>query len=161
MTAYIRTPFAAICRDCSPLGSCAASVGVDASGVDRHHLRLLARHAAQLRLTLLDLQPHRLLVERAAELAGVAAAAGEAVEGLPLADLRLDVGLQHLLGVRREELQRESGGGEVEVAAAAAAVVVVAVAARHLELELGSRRPEALKLPLRLDLTPDLQHPPA
>ena len=31
MTAYIRTPFAAICRDCSPLGSCAASVGVDAS----------------------------------------------------------------------------------------------------------------------------------
>ena len=49
-----------------------------------------------------------------------------------------------------------------EVAAAAAAAVVVAVvvvaAARHLELELGARRPEALKLPLGLDLTPDLQH---
>ena len=53
-----------------------------------------------------------------------------------------------------------------EVAAAAAVVVVVAAvvavaAARHLELELGSRRPEALELPLGLDLTPDLQHPPA
>ena len=49
-----------------------------------------------------------------------------------------------------------------EVAAAAAAVVVGgAAAARHLELELGTRRAEALKLPLRLDLTPDLQHPAA
>ena len=52
-----------------------------------------------------------------------------------------------------------------EVAAAAAAVVVVVVvaaaAARHLELQLGSRRAEALELPLRLDLTPDLQHPAA
>ena len=49
-----------------------------------------------------------------------------------------------------------------EVAAAAAVVVVAAAAAaRHLELELGSRRAEALELPLGLDLTPDLQHPPA
>ena len=48
-----------------------------------------------------------------------------------------------------------------EVAAAAAVVVVVAAAARHLELELGARRAEALELPLRLDLTPDLQHPAA
>ena len=50
---------------------------------------------------------------------------------------------------------------EVAAAAAAAAVVVVAAAARHLELQLGSRRAEALELPLRLDLTPDLQHPAA
>ena len=51
-----------------------------------------------------------------------------------------------------------------EVAAAAAVVVVVVVAAaaaRHLELQLGSRRAEALELPLGLDLTPDLQHPAA
>ena len=50
---------------------------------------------------------------------------------------------------------------EEVAAAAAAAVVVVAAAARHLELELGTRRAEALKLPLGLDLTPDLRHPPA
>ena len=49
---------------------------------------------------------------------------------------------------------------EVAAAAAAAAVGGVAAAARHLELELGTRRAAALKLPLGLDLTPDLQHPP-
>ena len=53
------------------------------------------------------------------------------------------------------------GGGEAEEAAVVVVVVVVAAAAaRHLELQLGSRRAEALELPLRLDLTPDLQHPP-